>query len=210
MLFAVLEPIAAGAWGDLSCLDLACHEGFFAIHLALRGCRPVLGIDARPEHVSNADLIRDLYGLSALRFEVGDVTAIRPEQLGCFDVVVLFGLLYHIENPIGVLRLAHRLTTRVCVIETQVANNLSERIDWGSHRSMRRMVGCFGLVDERTEVENNAEASVTGISLVPSREGLLWALGAVGFVRAEVLAPPPDSYEQIATGKRIVIAAYPK
>ena len=58
MIFQYLEQRARTRWGELRCLDLGCHEGYFALQLALRGCREVLGIDARKEHVENATLIR--------------------------------------------------------------------------------------------------------------------------------------------------------
>ena len=46
------------------------------------------------------------------------------------------------------------------------------------------------------------------LQLFPSLPGLLHLLKAVGFARTEVLQPIPDAYEQIASGKRVIVAAY--
>ena len=132
-----------------------------------------------------------------------DLTATQTPR----DLVLLFGLIYHLENPIGALRVARKLTRRVCVIETQVVPNMNGMVDWGSYRFVRPLKGVFGIIDELDEV-SAPEASVTGICLAPSVEGLLWILHAVGFVRAEVLPVPEDGYEQLRHGKRVMVAAY--
>ena len=82
-----------------------------------------------------------------------------------------------------------------------------ERTDWGSYRFVRPLKGVFGIIDEMEEV-HAPEASVTGICLAPSVEGLLWILHAVGFARAELLPVPDDGYEQLKYGKRVMVAAY--
>jgi hypothetical protein len=209
MTFQALDPIFAGRWDTVSCIDLACHEGYFANKLAERGCERVLGIDARAQHVEHANLIRDACGRGNLTFQVGDVTGLDPRRLGTFDVVLMYGLLYHLENPIGAIRQARALTGRVCLIETQVAPNLSGVTDWGSYRTTMPILGCFAMVDETAEIgAQNMETNLTAISLFPSLEALLWVMRAVGFTHVEVVQPPPDAYEQLATGKRVIVAGY--
>jgi tRNA (mo5U34)-methyltransferase len=47
MLWQALAPIAAAGWERLSVVDVACHQGYFATHVARKGCREVVAIDAR-------------------------------------------------------------------------------------------------------------------------------------------------------------------
>lgn len=130
-------------------------------------------------------------------------------ELGSFDVTLMFGILYHLENVVGALRLAKALTNKICLIETQVTPNLTGVTDWGSYRFSKEIVGCLAIIDETNELDsNNPEANITPITLVPSLQGLLWLLKAVGFRHSRVIIPPPDAYEQIAYGKRVVLAAY--
>ncbi|MEP7288400.1 MAG: methyltransferase domain-containing protein [Chloroflexota bacterium] len=209
MLFQVLDPEFEGRWDSVNCIDLACHEGFFSTKLALKGCKEVLGIDGRHEHIENANLIRQAYGLQNLRFAQGEIQHLDPQALGKFDVTLLYGILYHLEDIVGALRLAYALTNKVCMIETQIAPNLSGLVDWGSYKYTKPIVGSFAIVDESDELAaGNREANLTPITLLPSLPGLLWLLNAVGFARAEVVVPPVDAYEQIATGKRVVVAAF--
>jgi hypothetical protein len=207
MLFSVLDPLFTGRWQENTVLDIASHEGFFASHLAARGCLEVLGLDARPEHVQNAGLIRDVYGLRNLNFEVGDVRTINPDTSTPADILVMFGLIYHLENPLQALRLAAKMTRKVCLIETQVTPNISGMADWGACYAKKPMLGTFTIIDEIDEVDR-PESSVTGLSLCPSTEAVLFTLKRYGFRRAEVVPVPAGGYEQLASGNRVVVAAY--
>lgn len=190
----------------LSAVDLACHQGWFSLQLARAGFGRVAAIDARAEHVADADLLAKIFELPALAPRQRDVFALTPQQDGVHDLVLMFGLLYHLENPVGALRVARALAKTACVIETQVVPHLSGMVDWGSYEYVRPLKGCFGIVDEIDET-HAPEASVTGVCLAPSTEGLLWLLRAVGFSDAFVLPVPDDGYEQLRHGKRVMVAA---
>lgn len=194
---------------QMSCVDLACHEGYFSHQLALKGFSSVTGIDARPEHVRDAELIRQAYGHTNLKFQVGDIQKLEPGQIGKFDFTLMFGIVYHLENPVGALRFAQGITNSVCLIETQIVPNMTGITDWGSYRFNKNIIGCLAIIDEAQELNaDNSEANISQISIVPSLPGLLWLLKAVGFKRAEVLNPPTDAYEQLASYKRVIVAAY--
>jgi tRNA (mo5U34)-methyltransferase len=209
MLDSVVDPVFDGTWQNVSCLDIACHEGYFATHLAQKGCREVVGVDVRSEHVENARLIGDALGLDRLRFETRDVLTLAPGELGQFDVVLAFGLLYHLQDPLGALRVARSHTRKVCIIETQVAPEMSGVIEWGSHRNRKQIAGNFALIDEGEEVTTgNKEASVLNLSLVPSPEALSYSMKALGFRRIERVSPLPGDHEQLRSGQRIVIAGF--
>lgn len=209
MLTGVLDRDFGTTLGGLTAVDLACHEGFFSHTLVSRGCREVVGIDARPEHVANATLMRDVFGYANLRFVQGDLQRLTPAEVGRHDISLLFGILYHLENVVGVLRLAQAVTRRLCLIETQVAPNLTGVTDWGSFNYTKQMIGCLAIVDETSELAvGNTEANTTPITLFPSLPGLLYLLKAVGFTRAMVVPPFEGAYEQLASGKRVIVAAY--
>jgi SAM-dependent methyltransferase len=209
MLFSVLDPLFDGRWDGVTCLDLPCHQGYYSLKLGARGCRQVLGVDARAQHVDDARLMQRAFDAENVEFRVGNIHDADLADLGPFDVFLLFGLLYHLENPIGALRQARRLTRRVCLIETQVTPDLSRDIDWGVAGVQKSLRGYWGVVDETHEVASgNMEANLTAISLVPSPEALRWTLLSVGFSRVEFVPPPAGAYEQLASGKRLVAAAY--
>lgn len=206
MLDAFLADRFAGDRSALNAIDLACHQGWFSLQLARAGFGRVTAVDARAEHVEDAELLARIYGLDAIRTRRSDVFALNPQADGTHDLVLMFGLLYHLENPVGALRVARSLARRACVIETQVVPHMAGMVDWGSYEFVRPLKGCFGIIDEVDET-HAPEASVTGVCLAPSTEGLLWLLRAVGFREAYVLPVPADGYEQLRHGKRVMVAA---
>jgi hypothetical protein len=190
----------------LSAIDLASHQGWFAVNLARSGFGSVLGVDARDSHVEDSSLIASVYGLDQLSFRQGDVHELDAEATGTFDLVLMLGLLYHLENPIGALRACRELCGGLCVIETQVVPGLAGYVDYGSYQYVKELKGSFGIVDE-TDETHGPEASITGICLVPSLDALVWILYKVGFSKVDVLEPPEDAYEQLRYHKRVMVAA---
>ena len=206
MLHGCLGSHFKGKYGKLRAIDLASHQGFFSIKLAELGFPEVLGVEARASHVEDARLVAELYGLGQLSFEQGDIHELDLPGMGKFDVVMMLGLLYHLENPVGALRSCRALCRDLCIIETQLVPGLTGPVDFGSYEFVRPLKGTFGLIDETSET-HGPEASVTGICMVPSLDALLWLLEKVGFRNIQVLTPPADAYEQLRHGKRVMVAA---
>lgn len=208
MMDAALARAFGGDMGARSAVDLACHEGYFSTELLRRGVGSVTGIDARPEHVANATLIRDALGFTdRLRLLQSDVHALDAAALGTHDLVLCFGLIYHLENPVGALRVARALTRRLCLVETQVVPGMTGWVDYGSYRFVRPLKGSFGIIDEIDDT-HGPEASTTGICLVPSIEALVWIMERIGFDRVEILPVPDDGYEQLVHRKRVMAAGW--
>ena len=206
MLLSALEPVVHGDWAGHSVIDVACHQGYFASHLARKGC-PVLGIDARPEHIADTELIASAYGLANLRAAQHDINTLNPSELGQFDITLMLGLLYHIENPVGAIRIARALTKKACIIETQVVPNMTGVVDWGSYKFQRPLVASFGIIDETAET-HAPEASTTGICVTPSYEALLFLMRKLGFARVERISVPLGGYEQLVSGKRVMVIGF--
>ncbi len=66
----------------LSALDLASHQGWFAVNMARAGFSPVLGVDARQSHVDDATLISSIYEMDQLTFQQGDIHEQSADQAG--------------------------------------------------------------------------------------------------------------------------------
>ncbi len=207
MMDTALQPVFGQSLQGQSAVDLACHQGYFSSQLLARGAASVIGIDAREEHVRDATDIHRAMGHDNFTGHQSDVHDLNAEQLGLFDIVLNFGLIYHLENPIGALRVSRALTRRVCLVETQVVPGVNGWVDWGNYRFVRPLKGSFGIIDEHGET-HAPEASTTGICLAPDIGGLLWIMQKVGFDRVELIEPPRDGYEQHVNFKRVMVAGY--
>ena len=137
---ALMEgPVRAAlsaAGSKVTVIDLACNEGWFSHRLLEWGASRVLGVDIRPQVIRRAELVRAHFGISPERLELrcADIFDLNASELGTFDVVLCLGLIYHLENPIGAMRIARALTRGVCVIESQLTRQ-EEAIVLGNGQS---------------------------------------------------------------------------
>ena len=134
--------------------------------------------------------------------------AIDFAELGSFDVVLMYGLLYHLENPVGAIRLARALARRICLVETQVAPGFTGPIEWGSSQWTKTVAGSFAVIEEADSEHFETVPGAMPVVLVPSLEALLYVMRRAGFSRVEVVTPPAGAYEQFVRGKRVVVAGY--
>ena len=209
MIEPVVRAALRAAGPNASVLDLGCNEGWFS-HRALEwGATRVVGVDVREANVRRARLIAQHFGLAGIEFQSLDV--FDAAQLGTFDVVLVLGLIYHLENPIGALRVARACTRGTAVVESQLtAHNEPIRLGWGETDTFREAPGHWAAVVEPAEEQvddGNPLASFGGVvSLVPNRAALLDAMAVAGFAEVEMLAAAPHLNPQYVQGHRGIAA----
>lgn len=203
LVFPWLDRHFAGRWDRVRCLDLACNQGWYAFQLALRGSDEVIGVDVRPEHLDMAETIRAVSGLQRASFRLGNLFELDPQREGRFDLTLFLGILYHLENPVGALRMLRALTRDVCVIETQVAQPAPElRCLWGSAEAPRSGPGMAIVPSDASHREGDIP-----LVLVPTLDGLLALVKAAGFRNIELMESAPAHHEQYRSQDRVVVIA---
>jgi SAM-dependent methyltransferase len=86
-----------------SLLDIGCGPGTITTDLALMVAPgQVIGLDASPEVVAQAQAHAADSGLSSLRFEVGDLFNLAYDDAS-FDVVHAHQVLQHLDDPVAAL-----------------------------------------------------------------------------------------------------------
>ncbi len=203
-VFPFLDRYFNGRWDEVSCLDIACHEGWFSFQLAQRGARSVKGIDIRSDRIERANFIREAGGISNASFEVRDLFALNPAQDGMYDLTLFLGIFYHLEDPVRGIRAVRALTRNVCIIEGQVAR-FKESITtaWGNSQEIRSGPACAVI-----DADPQHSPVSGGISLVPSLVALQKIIRAAGFQRAELINPIPSLHEQYVNFDRVIVFAF--
>jgi SAM-dependent methyltransferase len=211
---AMMEPavretlLAAGP--EATAIDLACNEGWFSHRLLDLGASKAVGVDIREVNVERARLVADQLGIPGDRLElkVGDVYDLDSEPDGAYDVVLLLGLIYHVEDPTGAIRVARRLAKRLCVIETQLTRQ-EQPLEWGrgAAHTAEAPASFAAFYEEDTEV--NPVASATGIlSLIPNPAAVHEMGRAAGFRLVEQVEPPTMAHPQFLNGDRGLFLAW--
>jgi tRNA (mo5U34)-methyltransferase len=198
----------AAAGPGATALDLACNEGWFSQRLLEWGASRVLAVDIREHNIRRATLLRDHFGIPEERFSLrqADVFDLDPASLGKHDVVLVLGLIYHVENPMGVLRLARACTRGLCVVESQLTQQ-NEPIVHGNGRAdeLHRADGSFAVVIEQGD--NTLASTGHVLSLVPNRTALEQMAHMAGFENVEFAIAGADHNPQYVRGDRAAIFA---
>jgi len=187
---------------DLTAVDFASHEGYYSIELS-RHFKSVRGYEYRDESLAAARLITDVLGVRNVEYVKADLQKMEFDQGLMADFILVYGLIYHLENPVHAIRLASQICRKHILVETQVSPyNISGMVEDGHYMSLRRIEGVFSL---SPDYSHHREGGSTDIALVPSLDSLLYLLKNFGFSEVSVLPSSPNDYEQFRRGSRVIV-----
>jgi FkbM family methyltransferase len=160
-----------------SAVDAGCGVGFFSQTLAESGLN-VCGFDGRAANVEEARR-----RFPSIPFEQGNVEERAILQLGRFDLVLCFGLLYHLENPLLAIRHLRGLTEKCLLLESVC------------------------LPEERPsmllrEEPRQDDQSLGNVACYPSESSLVKMLYRAGFGSVYRVIPLPDHEDFRETAER--------
>jgi tRNA (mo5U34)-methyltransferase len=186
----------------LSALDVSCHEGYYSFILR-EYIDNVIGIDKNQESLKKAELISKVMTKGDVQFNHSSLEDWPDEARA--DFVLCYGLLYHVENIIQIIRSVSKATKKTLCIETQVLPfNISGAIEDGSYQWQREVKGIFGLC---VDYSDKTEGGLTDLALVPSVSGLDFLLKQFNFTKIDYYSAEPSDYEQFVRGHRIIVFA---
>ncbi len=98
-------------------LDIGCAEGFFSFEAERRGAREVIGIDSFPDSVRRFNIVKAARQSSASAFLL-NVYDLEPKRLGTFDLVLFYGVFYHLKHPQLALERIRSVCTGTLLFQT--------------------------------------------------------------------------------------------
>lgn len=114
-------PIPADLRG-MRVLDIGAWDGWYSFEMERRGAE-VMALDSA-EH-TQFQVARDLIG-SKVDYRIGDICRVSPRDIGRFDIVLFFGVLYHVKHPMLALETVCDLTTNMAFVESFVTDDGSD------------------------------------------------------------------------------------
>lgn len=208
----IVADLAPKPFPNLRILDLGCGEGVYAIEAGLRGAH-VLAIDARTERMDAGAACAKRHGLGNVRFAQEDVRAVSRATHGEFDVVLLLGILYHLDDPVALLERVRDLDARLVVVDTLVT--LAPDTESRGYRGqlVREHADDDGADLRRSRVLKSIDNT---FSFRFTRESLVRALADTGFTTVvECHAPlePGKAADRVTLaalkGEPVRLATYP-
>jgi tRNA (mo5U34)-methyltransferase len=179
-------------------LDLGTRDGFFAFELERRGAE-VVAVDYMPLEGSGFAVAAELLG-SRVTYLQRNLYELRAAELGTFDIVLFLGLLYHLPDPLGALRIVRDLARQRMYLETLV-------LDFGPEVDglplMRFFAGSSWAGDPTNYWGPNVRCveEMLGETEFAVRRSV--RIGDRGLFACEATSSPAAAYYmQIATGRR--------
>ena len=106
-------------------LDIGCAEGFFSFEAERRGASEVIGIENYPAMARKFEICRAALDSHA-RAHLTSVYDLDPKTLGTFDLVMFFGVLYHLRHPLLALQKIRSVCTGTLLMQTATCDNTSD------------------------------------------------------------------------------------
>ena len=104
----------------VSFAELFCADGYYAMLARQFGATSSMGIDNdRDGHLGNAAEVARALGLGDVRFVKMEVDAI--ESLPRVDIVANVGGLYHVTDPLAILRKSYAMAKRFLIVQNVVS-----------------------------------------------------------------------------------------
>lgn len=97
-MFQIVADLVKKPFNTLRILDLASLEGLYGIEFARQGAE-VVGIEGRESNIKRSQFAKEVLDLKNITFIQDDVRNLSLAEYGHFDVVLCFGILYHINSP---------------------------------------------------------------------------------------------------------------
>jgi tRNA (mo5U34)-methyltransferase len=103
-------------------LDIGCAEGFFSFEAERRGAREVIGIDSFPDSVRRFNIVKEARQSNATAFLM-NVYDLEPKRLGTFDLVLFYGVFYHLKHPQLALERIRSICTGTLLFQTHALDD---------------------------------------------------------------------------------------
>ncbi len=164
-------------------LELSCLEGGHSVIMAAHpGVQSVLALEGREDNIRRALLVKKIYGANNLRIVQANLEKEHLEKHGAFDTVYCSGLLYHLPNPLFLLRNIVQVT-RTLYLSTHVAEDDSPDLII-RHEVEGKLYKEGGMKDPLSGMSEN--------SFWPTLEGLEQILRRTGFTQIKHLEHRKD------------------
>ena len=105
--------------------DIGCNAGYFLYELYKKfNFKQVVGVEPRAKNLQKAKFIANFFRLPKNRYMLKkfDILSTR-KKFPVYDVVIMPGVLHHLDDHILALRNLYKMTGDLCIIETLVISN---------------------------------------------------------------------------------------
>lgn len=174
--------------------DIGCNTGYFLYELfKIFNFKVATGLEPRQSNLAKARFIAEYYQLPAEQYQLKKFDIMtKSSQLPNFDIVLLPGVLHHLDDHFHALSNLYKMTNELCIIDTIVLPDTINSQQHAKHLYLKdsiyqKIEQQFGFVGYKLETNRLDGSTIkTGIVTIPSTDAVLMMLKHVGFEQVEV------------------------
>ncbi len=191
-LWATVLERFGGSLEGMHVLDIGCNAGFWSLDAHRLGAARVLGIDARPVHIAQAELVRDQLQISPRQVEYRQMSIydLAADQVGQFDLCLLLRVLHHLSHPLLAIPRVRGVCRAYLVVDVRLKPDEDRPV--------------FLLRREDLAAPLHG---VDGLALRPSRAAVEILLTAADFDAVKWAASKPPLPSSYLRGERALLTA---
>src|SRR5208282_1875837 len=101
-------------------LDIGAFNCCASFECERRGADEVVALDLQPPEQLGFPVLKNVLHSNRVRFVQGSVYNLDPKQLGTFDVILFFGVLYHLRYPLLAIDQLRKVARKTVYVESFV------------------------------------------------------------------------------------------
>ena len=185
--------------------EIGCNTGFFLYEMYKKfKFREATGLEPRKDNLTKANFIADYFKLSSKEYKLKKFDILTTQKrLPNYNVVLMPGVLHHIDDHIHALTNIYNMTKDVCIIESLVLPDELNNSDVSKHLELKdefyqENKDYFGIVGYKIE-SNYLDGSsfYSGVVAIPTVKALIMLLHHVGFSHVEIYKDPEQLIKEI-------------
>ena len=175
---------------DKTLCDVGCNTGYFLFELYKKfQFKEAVGLEPRKSNLQKAGFIADYFKMPKKRYRLKQFDILSLCHHAKYDIVIMPGVLHHLDNHLNALKNLYNMTRELCIIETQVltdelnTNEVAEQLELKDKvYKVKSNSGMFGIIGYKLESDRLDGATIhSGIVGIPTTRTLVMMLYHVGF-----------------------------
>lgn len=176
--------------------DIGCNTGYFLYELFKKfNFKEAIGLEPRKSNLLKAQFIADYFHLPKNKYKLKEFDILtKSNKIPIYDVIIMPGVLHHLDNHLQALRNLYKMTRELCIIETLVltedlnTKKVFQQLELkDSLYKDKQNKNKFGIIGYKLESNRLDGATFhNGVVGIPTTEALLMMLNHVGFQEVKI------------------------
>jgi hypothetical protein len=154
----------------------------------------VLGIEPRQSNLKKAKFIAKYFNLPKNRYQLKQRDLLGKTKIPKSDIVIIPGVLHHLDNHLKALEKIYDITNELCIIETMVLTDKLNSLEIANQLELKDIIyqdkkfqNQFGIIGLKLESDTYDGATIhPGIVGIPTTQALILMMKHIGFNDVQV------------------------